>query len=175
MEMRGQQRKKGGEMREKDNKRSPGDEDAEELRKRAVLPVYRKNFFKILIGVAILWVLLMVAMFMGTHPYPELIDHIAPQTREILRDHGLPAYEKKEQPWFRWTGRPGYYTLYFYRADEIPQAAKLEIIKLCMTLYEERGRKEQFRIFMYQEKEDEKRKWFSGVKPFFELTVGGSN
>lgn len=135
----------------------------------------RKKFLKILIGVAVLWVLLMVALFMGTHPYPELIDHISPQTRQILRAHGLPAYENRDQPWFAWAGRPGYYTLYFYRADEIPQAAKLEIIKLCMDLYEQRGRKERFRIFMYQGTMEEKRERLFGIKPFFELTIGGNN
>lgn len=109
------------------------------------------------------------------YPYPELIDRIAPEVREILIKHGMAVRHDRENGWFYWSARPGKYTIIFFRADEIPQAAKLETIRYCMDLYEERGRKERFRIKMYQETIIERNKLFSGVEPFFELTIGGND
>jgi hypothetical protein len=83
--------------------------------------------------------------------------------------------QDRECPWFYWAAIPGHYTIYFYRADEIPQAAKLEAIRFCMDLYEQRGRKEHFRIKMFRETLADDNRWFSGVKPFFEMTIGGNN
>ncbi|NWG88139.1 MAG: hypothetical protein HXY26_11635 [Hydrogenophilaceae bacterium] len=108
----------------------------------------------------------------GKHAYPELIDHVAHETREILKKHGMPVKQNVENPWFRHSASPGNYTLIFYLSDEIPLEAKLDVIRLCMRLYQERGRKYLFRIVMYQEAQADRHRWFSGIEPSFELTIG---
>ena len=82
------------------------------------------------------------------HPYPDLLPHIAHEVREILMKNGMPVRHDGESPWSKFSGVPGDYTIYFYLADEIPQAAQLDTIRLCMDLYEQRERKERFRIEM---------------------------
>lgn len=137
-----------------------------------------------LLLVSLIFVFTLVAMAQhaeaGKYPYAEFLPTLAHETREILKKHGLPVADNRENPWFYDAGIPGSYTLYFYQADEIPQQAELDIIKLCMDFYVQRGRKERFRIVMYRESADEWRKsLFFGVatlttmKPFFELTIKG--
>lgn len=111
----------------------------------------------------------------GKYPYPELLPHIAHEVREILIKHGLPVKHDRENGWSYFEGIPGRYTIYFYQADKIPQAAKIDTIRFCMDLYEEGGRKELFRIKMFYGTHAEKLKSFFGLEPFFELTIGGNN
>lgn len=111
----------------------------------------------------------------GKYPYPELIDRISYEITEILIKNGLPAKHDRECPWFYWSAIPGDYTIYFFKADEIPQNAKFETIRYCMDLYEKRGRKERFRIKMYYETITQRNKLFSAVEPFFDLSIGGNN
>jgi hypothetical protein len=125
--------------------------------------------------VLFIMLLLLAVQVQAGYPYPELINRINPEVREILITHGMAVRHDRENPWVYGMGRPGKYTIIFFRADEIPQAAKLETIRYCMDLYEERGRKERFRIKMYRETITERNKLFSGVKPFFELTIGGND
>ncbi len=113
--------------------------------------------------------------YAGKHPYPELIDYISHEVVEILKKNGMPVRHDREDPWFKHSAKPGSYTLVFYSAEDIPQGAKLETIRLCMDLYQKRGKKEQFTLIMYKETPEEKHKWFSGVKPFFVLTIGRDN
>jgi hypothetical protein len=91
----------------------------------------------------------------------------------------MSASHDRENPWFKISGIPGSYTIYLYLADEIPQQAVLDIIKLCFDFYEKRERREHFRILMYHESFNEWREsLFLGIgslariKPFFELTIG---
>lgn len=116
----------------------------------------------------------------GKHPYPEFRDTISYEAVEVLKKHGMPVTHDRDQPWFAISGIPGSYTIWLYRSDEIHQQAVLDIVKLCMDFYEQRGRKESFRIVMYRESADEWRKsLFLGIgdlttmKPFFELTIKG--
>jgi hypothetical protein len=111
----------------------------------------------------------------GKHPYPVLIDRIMDDIRSILNRHGLPVERDRETPWLACSAVPGKYTIYYFQADDIPQDAKMETIKYLMELYKERGETELFRLKIYKETEDEERPLFSGVQPFFELTIGGQN
>jgi hypothetical protein len=136
-----------------------------------------------------------VALWLGAtlpawagHPYAEFIDTLAWDTREVLRKHGMPVEQRRDARgailvkgnlWLWYTAVPGSYTIIVHRAHEIPQQAVLEIVKMCMDFYEQRGRKERFRIKMYRESDEEWRKSLflgigalAGVKPFFELTIG---
>lgn len=115
----------------------------------------------------------------GKYPYADFKDTIVYETVEILKRHGMPVAHDRELPWFYISGIPGSYTLSFYQADEIPQQAVLDSVKLCMEVYEQRGRKERFRIVMYRESAKEWRdSLFLGVgvlttmKPYFELSIG---
>ena len=116
----------------------------------------------------------------GKYPYAEFKDTVSYEAVEVLKKYGMPVTHNRDQPWFAISGIPGSYTIWLYRSDEIPQQAMLDIIKLCMDFYEQRGRKESFHVVMYQESADEWRKsLFLGVgvlttmKPFFELTIKG--
>lgn len=124
----------------------------------------------------------------GKGAYPELINKISYDTLEILKKHGMSiqhemiekqhgmlVHSVREQPWFRSDAATGRYTLLFFQADEIPLEAKLEVIRYCMELYEERGSKERFRIIMHREAFKPEIPFFSGRKPFFQLTIGGNN
>jgi hypothetical protein len=115
----------------------------------------------------------------GIYPYAEFKDTVSYEAKEILKKHGMPVAHDRESPWFAISGVPGSYTIWLYQSDEIPQPAVLEIVKLCMDFYEQRGRKERFRIVMYRESEEEWRKSLflgigalAGIKPYFELTIG---
>lgn len=115
----------------------------------------------------------------GKYPYAEFKDTVGYETVEILKRHGMPVAHDREDPWFHISGIPGSYTIQLNRSDEIPQAAVLDIVKLCMDFYEQRGRKERFRIVMYRESYEEWRKSLflgigalAGIKPYFELTIG---
>jgi len=116
----------------------------------------------------------------GKYPYAEFLPTVSHGTVEILKKHGMPVADNREDPWFYIWGIPGSYTLSFYQADEIPQQAVLDIVKLCMDFFVQRGRKERFHIEMYRESQEAWRKsLFLGIgdlttmKPFFELTIKG--
>lgn len=82
----------------------------------------------------------------GKYPYPELLPSIAHEVREILIKHGMDVKQDRENPWPKFDGIFGDFTIYFYQADEIPQAAKIDTIQFCMDLYEKGGKKENFTI-----------------------------
>lgn len=117
----------------------------------------------------------------GKYPYAKFRDTVAYEAIEILKKHGMPIeHNHVGNYWFYDSGIPGSYTIWLYRSDEIPPQAVLDIVKLCMDFYEQRGRKESFHIVMYRESADEWRKsLFLGVatlttmKPYFELTIKG--
>ena len=137
--------------------------------------------------IALLFVLFLIKNNFGKHPYPVLINDISWDVCQILKKHGLAINNEyveekgtlvgktRDQPYYRSDAAPGSYTLLLYMADEIPQEAKTEIIRYCMDLYEKRGRKERFKIFMYRESAPQYHSWFSGPKPYFKLTIGGNN
>lgn len=115
----------------------------------------------------------------GKYPYARFQDTVDYETIEILKKHGMPVTHDRELPWFYISGIPGSYTLKFHQADEIPQQAVLDIVKLCMDFYMQRGRKERFHVVMYRETHEEWRKSlflgigvFTTMKPYFELTIG---
>ena len=117
----------------------------------------------------------------GVYPYAEFKDTITPKTVEILKKHGMPVALDREDPWFAISGVPGNYTVWLHRSDEIPQQAILDIVKLCMDFYQQRGRKETFRLLIYRESREEWRKsllfgigYFARIKPFFELNIEGA-
>jgi hypothetical protein len=115
----------------------------------------------------------------GKYPYAEFVPTLAHETIEILKKHGMPVTHDRGNPWFTLSGIPGSYTLHFSQSDEIPRQAVLDVVQLCMDFYEQRGRRERFRIFLYRESREEWRKslflgigMLAGVKPYFELTIG---
>lgn len=131
--------------------------------------------------VLVLLLLCMIApnLWAGKYPYAEFKDTVAYEAIEVLKKHGLPVSHDRELPWFYISGIPGSYTLSFYQSDEIPQQAVLDIVRLCIEFYGQRGRKERFHMVMYHESHEEWRKsLFLGIgplttmKPFFELTIG---
>ncbi|MCL1980081.1 MAG: hypothetical protein FWG62_03270 [Proteobacteria bacterium] len=107
------------------------------------------------------------------NPYSEFTFTISHDIKEILIKYDINAKHDRDTPFFEISGIPGKYTVNYYQAEEIPFAAKMATIKYFIELYEERGRNEQFRLNMYRETKAERRGIFSGVKPFFELTIGG--
>lgn len=115
----------------------------------------------------------------GVHAYAEFKPVLAHETRVILKKYGLPVADNREDPWFRISGTPGFYKIKLHQAREIPQQAVLDIVKMCMNFYEQRGRKEEFQIVMYEESHLEWRNSLSfgvatwtDMKPFFELKIG---
>jgi len=95
----------------------------------------------------------------GTHgdgpASPELSDRIESDVRQILARHGLPLAEQGDNPWF--AVRPVLsfvgvgevsYLLYLDRMDEVPLAARAEIVEYCMRLHESMGRGEYIRLQM---------------------------
>lgn len=135
--------------------------------------------------VRIQWLLLMFGwgVFLpnahaGKHAFAEFGPTISHEAIEVLKKHGMPVeHDRVGNYWFSDSYIPGDYTIFLNQADEIPQQAVLDIVKLCLDFYEQRGRKERFRIKMYRETQEEERQSrflgvFGGVKPFFELTIG---
>jgi hypothetical protein len=103
------------------------------------------------------------------------------QVIEIQKKYGMPVeHNKGENPWYWISYSPHSITLKFHQADEIPQQAVLDIIKLCMAFYEKDGRKGRYRILMYRESHEAWRKSLfigmdfgqSRINPYFELTIG---
>lgn len=117
----------------------------------------------------------------GVYPYAEFKDTITSKTVDILKKNGMAVALDRENPWFAISGVPGNYTLWLYRSDEIPQEAVLDIVKLCVDSYHQRGRKETFHLAIYRESKEEWRKslflgigYFAGIRPFFELSLEGA-
>lgn len=115
----------------------------------------------------------------GKYPYAEFQATVGHSVIEVLKKHNLPVAHDRDNHWFSISAIPGSYTIFLHRADEIPQQAVLDIVKLCMDFYEQRERKERFRIVVYRESKEEWRKSLplgigamAGVKPYFELTIG---
>lgn len=92
-------------------------------------------------------------------------------------------HDKGDNPWYAISGSPRSITLYLFKAEEIPQQAILDIVKLCMDLYEKDGRKGRYGIEMYHESfESWQKSLFFGIdcglnriKPYFVLTIGRKN
>lgn len=117
--------------------------------------------------------------FAGKYPNPEFMKTFEYEAIEILKKHGMPVTHDRELPWLYTDGIPGSYLLKFHRADEIPQQAVVEIAGMCLSYYDQRGRKERFHVVMYRESHEEWRKSLllgvgvlTTMKPFFELTIG---
>lgn len=114
----------------------------------------------------------------GKHAFAEFGPTISRGVIEILKKHGMPVeHDHVGNYWFSDSFIPGDYTIYLSQSDDIPQQAVLDIVKLCLDFYEQRGRKERFRIKMYRETQEERRQamtlgLFGGLKPYFELTIG---
>ena len=111
----------------------------------------------------------------GKHPYQPLGKEIGYTVIEILKKHGMPVYHDRENSWFytssgsdSWIGGNPSFGLHFYKGQEIPLEAQLEIIQYCMKLHESRGRKEIIRIEMRSQ--PFKPELFR-PKPYFELTL----
>jgi hypothetical protein len=151
----------------------------------------RINFFNprrmyVFLGMLLLLAFMFLAMALpaaaGKYPHAKLSFKIGDAAVEIQKKYGMPVASNRENPWFAIDGRPGHYSLIFYRADEIPQGVVLETVKLCMDLYKKQGLEEQLeriRIFIYRESQEKWRKSLflgigklTAVKPFFELTIG---
>lgn len=156
-------------------------------RSEVLLPFIRVNprRMRIFLGVQMLlaFVLFTVAQPASAGcPYAKLSLEIGDAAVAIQKKYGMPVARNRDNPWFAIDGRPGQYSIIFYRADEIPQGVVLETVKLCMDLYKKQGMKERLvniEIIMYRESQEEWRKsLFFGiglltrVKPFFELTIG---
>ncbi len=87
------------------------------------------------------------------------------------------ASSRKKQPWLNPGGKGCWWggnCVEIYRADEIPQEAKLEIIKYCIDMYEKRGRKEKFKVSMFFGAMPNNRSLLFGPKPFMQLTIDRS-
>lgn len=90
--------------------------------------------------------------------FRELEPKIATDVKNILIKHGMPVKHNRENGWFKigsgsteWIGGDPAFTLYFYKAHEIPMAAQVEVIAYCMKLYEETHRQNRIRIQMRTE------------------------
>lgn len=148
------------------------------------MKIFWKSDFKLEhLVVHLLFLLTLLAMAQhavaSKYPYAEFKDTVAYEAIEVLKKHGMPVSHDRELPWFYISGIPGSYTIWLYQSDNIPTQAVLDIVKLCLDFYVQRGRKELFRIVMYRESSEEWRKsLFFGVatlttmKPIFELTIG---
>jgi len=139
--------------------------------------VCKKNNMKkilkyILISLFLLYVLYIYSG-VWVAKYSEFTFTIGHDVVEILIKHDVPIKHDRDSPFLEVDGAPGKYIVNYYQAEEIPLAAKIETIKYFMKLYEERGRNERFRLNMYRETKEERRQFSSGVKPFFEMTIGG--
>lgn len=85
-------------------------------------------------------------------PMSERITH---EVREILIRHGMPIEHEGDNPWFSMitvldligTGEQSF-LLYLDRVDEVPLAARVEIIEYCMRLHEASGRHQYLRLQM---------------------------
>lgn len=115
----------------------------------------------------------------GKHPNSQFMVALEYEVVEVLKKHGMQVAHDRELPWLYTDSIPGNYVLTLYKADEIPQQAVLDIIRMCFNYYDQRGRKEKFQILMYRESHDEWRhSLFLGigilarVKPYFELIIG---
>ena len=106
----------------------------------------------------------------GKHPYAELRSQIVEDVVEILIDHGMPIKRDREDPWFRHSFVPNSYVIYLYQEDQIPIEAKVDIIRYCMLLHENRRRRDEFKILMFREKFEPK---LFQAKPSFELILRG--
>lgn len=111
----------------------------------------------------------------GKHPYQQLGPEISHTVKEILKKHGMPVDQNKDNGWFKmnvgadsWIGGNPMFLLRLYKSHEIPIAAQLDIIQYCMKLHESRGRKEIIRIEIRVEPWKIK---MNKPKPFFELTL----
>jgi len=104
----------------------------------------------------------------GKYPDPDLIFKISKDTIDILIKHGMPVRHDRENPWYKNSAIPNLYIIFLYQEDDIPLQAKVDIIHYCMTLYEKRGRKDEFKILMYREKFEPR---LFKPKPSFELKL----
>jgi len=131
-----------------------------------------KNIIKYSLIALFLLYILYICSGLWVAKYSEFTFTISNDIIEILIKHEIPARHDRDTPFFGISGAPGKYTVNYYQADEIPFAAKMETIQYFIRLYEEKGRNERFRLNMYRETKEKRRQFFSGAKPFFEMTIG---
>lgn len=111
-------------------------------------------------------------------PLPMLSERIEHDVREIMMRHGMPLSQEGEDPWFSvrtvlnlvGVGEVSY-LLYLDRMNEVPLAARIEIIEYCMRLHEARGRNEYMRLQM---RTTPRQQTLMRPKPEFELVLGDS-
>ena len=118
----------------------------------------------------------------GIHAYAELGIQINKAVVEIQQKHGMPVkYGYAGNHWLAVDGRPGHYTIIFYRAKEVPQAVILDTIKYCIDLYEKQGLIEELvsiEVLLYKESGDEWRESrvlfgiISEAEPYFIMKIG---
>lgn len=108
--------------------------------------------------------------------WPMLSDRIEHDVREIMIRHGMPLSHEGEDPWF--SVRPVLnlvgvgevsYLMYLDRMNEVPLAARIEIIEYCMRLHETRGRHDYMRLQM---RAAPRQTTLLRPKPEFELVLG---
>jgi len=118
----------------------------------------------------------------GIHSYAELGIQISKDVVKIQQKHGMPVkYGYAGNHWLATDGRPGHYTIKFYRAKEVPQEVILDTIKYCIDLYEKQGLKEhlyRIQVLLYKESGDEWRESrvlfgiISEAEPYFVMKIG---
>lgn len=112
--------------------------------------------------------------YAGKGAYPDPINQIVDDVKNILIKHGMPVRHDRENAWFKHAASTDNYKLSFYKADEVPQEAIIEVIRYCMNHYEKNGRSEKFKILLYREVFKPQLRLFSDGNAFFRLTIGGN-
>ncbi len=107
--------------------------------------------------------------------FPELSMRIAYEVREILMRHGMPLSHDGEDPWFSVQPLLNFvgvgevsYLLYLDRMNEVPLAARMEIVEYCMRLHEAMGGHEYIRLQM---RATPRQRTLLPPKPDFELVL----
>ena len=107
--------------------------------------------------------------------FPELSMQIAFEVREILMRHGMPLSQDGEDPWFSVQPLLNFvgvgevsYLLYLDRMNEVPLAARMEIVEYCMRLHEAVGGREYIRLQM---RATPRQRALLRSKPDFELVL----
>ncbi|MDX5363535.1 MAG: hypothetical protein LPJ91_05210 [Pseudazoarcus pumilus] len=107
--------------------------------------------------------------------FPELSMQIAFDVREIMIRHGMPLSHEGEDPWFSVQPMLNFvgvgevsYLLYLDRMNEVPMAARMEIVEYCMRLHESVGGREYIRLQM---RATPRQQALLRPKPDFELVL----
>lgn len=107
--------------------------------------------------------------------FPELSMQIDFEVREIMMRHGLPLSHEGDNPWFSVTPLLNFvgvgevsYLLYLDRMNEVPMAARMEIVEYCMQLHQAVGGREYIRLQM---RATPRQRALLRSKPDFELVL----